>query len=208
MISEKNDRDEGSSSCSNSVETQHILKKNIKKTPKSERSPSALKEKTRTFSVLIAQGTFSHVGQLDDSLGAGIHEPIATDGMKLGRRDHLGQLLHVGGLDVDDIEALVLNLQVPEIDPQIVGAEKGLAIAVDGDAVDMIGVRVGVSLARDGRHHRIVMGQSRHLQRGGVGEAQVRLRSWGSSSDGTPRRQVARQVVLRHDPQHLLVHLP
>ena len=66
--------------------------------------------------MLIAESTLSHVRKLNGSLGTGIHEPVAHDGMKLGRGDDFGQLLHVRRLDVDNIKALVLDVQVPQID--------------------------------------------------------------------------------------------
>ncbi len=63
--------------------------------------------------MLITQGALPHICELDGSLGTRIHEPVATQGVKFGRRDHLGQLLHVGGFDINDIETLILNIQIP-----------------------------------------------------------------------------------------------
>ena len=40
--------------------------------------------------------------------------------MELGGGDDLRELLHVGGLDVHDVEGLVRDLHVPQIDPQVV----------------------------------------------------------------------------------------
>ena len=45
--------------------------------------------------------------------------------MELSGRDDLGQLFHVSRLDVDDVEALVLNVQVPEVYTQIIAAGPG-----------------------------------------------------------------------------------
>jgi hypothetical protein len=42
--------------------------------------------------------------------------------------DDLGELLHVGGFDVDDVERCVTDAEIPEIDPEIVGGDEGLAI--------------------------------------------------------------------------------
>jgi hypothetical protein len=39
---------------------------------------------------------------------------------------HLCEVLHVGGLDVHDVEALVVGAQVPQVHPQIVRADEGL----------------------------------------------------------------------------------
>jgi hypothetical protein len=118
--------------------------------------------------VLVAQGALAHVGELDGALGAGVHEPVAADGVELGGGDDLGQLLHVGGLDVDDVEGLVLDVEIPEVDAQVVGADKGLAVAVDGDAVDVVGVGVGVGAAGHGGDDGVVVGHARELEGGGV----------------------------------------
>ena len=64
--------------------------------------------------------------------------------VELGRRDHLApvskhisrsndrhlrQLLHVGGLDVENVEALVAHANIPHVDAQIVGRQERLTIA-------------------------------------------------------------------------------
>lgn len=85
MISEKNDFCDGSSSSSKTVcqnQTDIV-------------GP--------TLRVLVAQSRFSHVRELDGSLGARIHEEVAVDGVELGGRDDFGELLHVDGLDVDNV---------------------------------------------------------------------------------------------------------
>lgn len=98
--------------------------------------------------MLIAQSTLSHVRQLDSAFRACIHEPVTADGVEFGSGDDFCELLHVGWFDVDNVEALVLDVQVPEIDPQIIAADKGFSVTVDGYAVDMIGVCVCISLSR------------------------------------------------------------
>lgn len=55
---------------------------------------------------------------------------------------HLCQVFHVGRLDVYNVEALVSDFEVPQVDAQVVGREEGFLVAVDGDGVDVIGVRV------------------------------------------------------------------
>lgn len=88
--------------------------------------------------MLITESTLPHIGQLDGTLGARIHEPVAALGVKLGSGDHLGQFLHVSRFDVHDVETLVLDIEVPEVDSKIVTADESLTIAVDGDAIDVI----------------------------------------------------------------------
>lgn len=84
----------------------------------------------QTFGVLIAQGALSHVRKLDSALRASIHEPIAAHRVKFGSRDDFGKLFHVGGLDINNVETLVLNIEVPKVNSQIIAADKGLPIAV------------------------------------------------------------------------------
>lgn len=60
MISEKNERDEGSSSCSNTMATsQHIAG--------SQMQMSQIGG-AQTLRVLVAQSTLPHVGELDSAL--------------------------------------------------------------------------------------------------------------------------------------------
>lgn len=110
--------------------------------------------------MLITKGAFSHVGKLDGAFGACIHEPVAALRVKLCSRDNLGQLLHVSWLDVNNIEALILDVQVPEVYSQIVTADKGLPITVHRDAVDVVGVSISIGSTRDCGHHCIVMGKA------------------------------------------------
>jgi hypothetical protein len=107
--------------------------------------------------MLVAQGTLTHVGQLDGALGTRIHEPIAANGMELSRCDDLCELLHVGWLDVDNIEALVLDVEIPQIDAQIIAADECLPIAVDRYAVDMVGVCIRIRLSGYCRNDSVVM---------------------------------------------------
>ena len=61
----------------------------------------------------ITQRTFTHVGELDCAFRTSIHEPIAALRMEFGRRNHFCQFFHIRWLDVHDIEALILNVEVP-----------------------------------------------------------------------------------------------
>lgn len=110
----------------------------------------------------ITESTLAHVGKLYGALGACVHEPIAAQRVKLGSGDNLSQLLHVCRLDVDNVKALILDIQIPEVDAEVVRADKRLAVAVDGYAVDMIGVGIGVRSARYGGNDGVMMGQAGH----------------------------------------------
>lgn len=103
--------------------------------------------------------------------------------MKLGRSDDFGQLFHIRWFDIHDVEALVLYVEIPEIDAEIVTAYEGLSITVDRDAVDVVRMGVCVGASRYSGHDSIVMGQARKLQILGileVGEAWTGTR--GSAS--------------------------
>ena len=80
--------------------------------------------------------------------------------MKLGGGDNLCKFLHVHRLDVNDVcrksveekvllfwqrtEALVGDVQVPQVDPQIIGGNVRLLIGIHGNRVYMIRVRIGI----------------------------------------------------------------
>ncbi len=114
--------------------------------------------------MLITQCALAHVGQLDGALRASVHEPVAADGMKLGSGNDLGQFLHVGWFDVDNVEALILDVEIPQVDAEIITADEGLAVTVDGDAVDVVGVSICIGSSRDGGYDSVVVSHSRQLQ--------------------------------------------
>ena len=78
---------------------------------------------------------------------------------------HLCEFLHVRGLDVDDVEGLVGDLHVPEVDAEVVGREVRLAVRVDTDRVDVVGVRVGEDAPRRRLHHQFHRFQHGNLSR-------------------------------------------
>lgn len=56
---------------------------------------------------------------------------------------------------MEDTEAAVCDLQVPQVDAQVVSRQVGLVVAVDRDRVDVVGVGVGEHPARAGLHHEV-----------------------------------------------------
>jgi hypothetical protein len=159
--------------------------------------------------MLVAQSTLSHISQLDCAFGAGIHEPITAYRVELCSGNDFGQFLHVGGLDVDNVEALVLDVEVPEVDPQIVTANERFAIAVYRYAVDVVGKCVGVCLPRYCSNDSIVMCESRKLQVGGVAEVRIWVPDrTTSTSNPTSGRQLVREIVFCHHLQRLFKNLP
>jgi hypothetical protein len=105
----------------------------------------------------VAESAFPHIRQFYGTLGRSVHEPIAALRMEFRRCDNLGQLFHVGRLDVDDVETLVLDVEVPQVDPEVVATDESLAIAVHGYAIDMICMGIGISLTRHRSNHRVVV---------------------------------------------------
>lgn len=114
-----------------------------------------------TLGVLVAKGALAHVGEFDSTLGARVHEPVTARGVKLGSGDDLGQLFHVRGLNVHDVEALVLDIQVPQVNTKVVAADECLSVAVNGYAVDVVGVGVGIGLPRHSCDYGVVVGEAR-----------------------------------------------
>ena len=90
-----------------------------------------MERQSLTFCVPIAQCALPHVCQLDCALGTCVREPVATDWVELGSGYDFGQLFHVCWLDVDNVEALVLDVQIPKIDSKVVAADESLAVAID-----------------------------------------------------------------------------
>ena len=95
--------------------------------------------------------------------------------MELGRSDDFSQLLHVHGFDIDDVctrhkwrlqgykrapltEALVTDIEVPEIYSKIVGGDVSFLIRIDGDGVDVVCMSVGVDLAGNGSDNVVLLG--------------------------------------------------
>ena len=129
--------------------------------------------------------------------------------MELGSRDDFSELLHVCRLDIDNVEALLLDVKVPQVDTQIVAADEGLSIAVHRDAVDVVGVGVGVCSAWHGGNNRIVMCEARKLEVGSIPEPVGRKRPGSAaSSRQTTRRDIVREVVLGDNLERLLKDFP
>jgi hypothetical protein len=207
MISEKNERDEASSSCSNTVsKTSYEYKmangQGIKGSARIGRFFSL------TLGMLVAKSALAHVRQLDSSLGAGVHEPVTANWVKLGCCNDLGKFLHVGRLDIHNVEALVLDVEVPQVDPEIVTADEGLAITVHGDAIDMIRVGVGIRSPWDGGNDGIMVCQARHLESSSILEGSPRCPGKATTTHGTSRSHLIRQVVLSHHLERLVEYLP
>ena len=161
-----------------------------------------------TFRMLIAKSALAHIRQLDRTLGAGIHEPVTADWVEFSSGDHLGEFFHVGGLDIDDVEALVLDIEVPQVDAEIVTADESFPVAVDGDAVDVIGVGIGVGSAGDGGHNSVVVCKAGHLEGSGILESSPGRPRKASATHRTGWSQLIRQIVLRHHLEGLVEHLP
>lgn len=97
--------------------------------------------------------------------------------MEFGCCNDLGEFFHVSWFDVNDIEALILDVEIPEIDPQVVTTDEGLSVAVDGDTVDMIGMSILVRSTRHRSDDSVMMCQARKFQSGSIQEVSIRVGS-------------------------------
>ena len=61
-------------------------------------------------------------------------------------------------IDLARTEALVADTQIPEVDPEVVGRDVRLLIAVYGDRVDVVSVCVRVDLAGNSSDNVILVG--------------------------------------------------
>lgn len=80
--------------------------------------------------------------------------------MELSSCNDLCELLHVGWFDIHNVKALVLDIKVPEVYSQVITADEGLPITVDRNAIDMVGMRVGVGSSRNSGYNGIMMCES------------------------------------------------
>jgi hypothetical protein len=84
--------------------------------------------------------------------------------MEFGGGNDLGKLFHIGRLDVDNVETLILDVQIPQIDAEVVTTDECLTVTVDGDTVDVIGMSIGVCSPGNSSYDSIVMCHSREFQ--------------------------------------------
>ncbi len=66
-----------------------------------------------------------------------------------------------------DTEASIGDIQMPHVDPEIISRQISLAIAIDWDGVDVVGVAVGKDSPRPYLHHQVSGLQDRHLEGNG-----------------------------------------
>lgn len=156
--------------------------------------------------MLITQCPLAHVGKLDGTLRASVHELITADGVEFGRGDDLGKLLHIRGLDIHNVEALVLDVEVPQVNSQIVTADKCLAITVHRDAIYVIRMGVCVCSPWDSSDHGIMVCQSREFQGRGVLEGSAG--GTRKTADGRGRSHLIGKVVLRDHLERFVEYLP
>lgn len=127
--------------------------------------------------------------------------------MKFSRGDDFGEFFHVGGFDVNNVETLVLNVEIPQVDAEIITADEGLAVTVDGDAVDVISVCVCICSSRHSSYDSIMVGHSGEFEFRGILESICW--SWSTTSAGwIGRGQFMGEIVLGHDFEGLFKDLP
>lgn len=80
--------------------------------------------------------------------------------MEFSSCNDFSQFFHVGWLDIDNVETLVLNVEIPEIYSQVITADESLPITIHGDAVDMVRVCVGICSAGYGGNDSVMVGEA------------------------------------------------
>lgn len=78
-------------------------------------------------------------------------------------------------LDVNDLEALVVNIQIPEIDSKIITTDEKLSIAIDGDTVEIIRVSVDITLPGSCCRHNFVVYETRDFELCSCLEMHIRI---------------------------------
>ena len=160
-----------------------------------------------TFRMLVAQGTLAHVCEFYCAFRARVHEPITALWVKLCSSDDLRQLLHICRLDINDIEALVLDVEVPKVDPQVIATDESFPIAVDRYTVNMVGVCVRIRSARYSCDNSIMVCHARKLERRSIAERDM-VCPWRTASSCTCWCKILRQIVLCDYFQGLFEDLP
>jgi hypothetical protein len=122
--------------------------------------------------------------------------------------DNFCQFLHIRGFDVDNVEALVLDIQIPQVDPEIVTTDKGLAVAVYGDTVDVIGMGVGVGASGHGGDDGVMVGHAWEFQGGRILEWQAGWSRGTAATDGAGRSEVMGEIIFSNYLKRLIKHLP
>ena len=115
--------------------------------------------------------------------------------MKFCSGDDFGEFLHVCRLDVDNVEALILNVEVPQVYSKIIATDEGLAVAVDGDTVNVICMCVCIRPPRHGSDDGIVVGEAWQSQGRSASKGDVWIRPWRAAAQSA-RCQVVREVIL------------
>lgn len=130
--------------------------------------------------------------------------------MELSSSDNLSQLFHIGGFDINYVEALILNIEVPKVDSQIVTANESFAIAVDGYAVDVVRMGVCIGSSRDSGNNGIMVCEARQFEIRRIPELLGRGKSSKAAASAyrTAGRYIVRKIVLSHHFKRLLENLP
>ena len=100
--------------------------------------------KLKQLAVRVAHGVLAQICQTNRPLTRRVRQIVAIFRMKFGARDDFAQVFHVGRLYVHNVETLLIALEMPHVDSQIIRTDEGFPVAVHAQRVDVIRVRVGV----------------------------------------------------------------
>lgn len=60
-----------------------------------------------------------------------MNKKVTVVGVKGGAGEHLCEVFYIGWFEVQDVEALALAFEVPQIDAQVIGGQKRLLVGVE-----------------------------------------------------------------------------
>ena len=101
---------------------------------------------------------------------------------------------------IHDIKALVLDIQVPQVYPQVIRTNKSLPVRVNTDAVDVVGMRICIRPSRHSSHNRIMVRQSWELEVIRTVKVDIILRAnCTTATCSCSRSKIVREIVLSND---------
>ena len=127
--------------------------------------------------------------------------------MEFGRSNDLCQLFHISRLYVDNVEALVLYVQIPQVYTQVITADEGFSVTIHRYAVDMVGMCIGVGSPRHGGNDSIVVCHAWEFKICLASEREM-IRSRSATSPSASRSQVMREIVFGNNLQRLFKDFP
>ena len=106
------------------IKTSEIVINTNKRTREEAPRPRRLRL-VEELTVRVTQRVGPHIREPNRPFTARVREQVTRPGVELRGGDHLREVLHVPRLDVHDVEARVVAVQVPQVDAQVIRAAIG-----------------------------------------------------------------------------------